>query len=39
MDITLDAYAMHQEGLPVPQIKARIDAKYARYWPYEKTWP
>jgi len=29
-DITLEAYAMHKQGKKVPDIKAAIDAKYAR---------
>jgi hypothetical protein len=29
-DITLEAYAMYQQGKGVPEIKAAIDRKYAR---------
>jgi hypothetical protein len=31
-DITLEAYAMYKQGKRVPEIKAAIDAKYARPW-------
>ncbi len=39
MDITLDAYAMKQKGMVIEDIKKAIDARYSKYWPYEKKWP
>jgi hypothetical protein len=33
-DITLEAYAMHKQGMKIPEIKAAIDAKYAMPRPY-----
>ncbi len=39
LDITLDAYEMYKNGKKIEDIKKAIDAKYSRYWPYEKKWP
>jgi hypothetical protein len=33
-DITLEAYAMYRRGMKIPDIKAAIDARYARFRPY-----
>jgi hypothetical protein len=30
---------MHKQGKKIEDIKKSIDAKYSRYWPYEKKWP
>lgn len=30
---------MYKNGKKIDDIKKAIDAKYARYWPYEKKWP
>ncbi len=33
-DITLEAYAMYNQGKKIPEIKAAIDARHARVRPY-----
>jgi hypothetical protein len=30
---------MYQKGRKIEDIKKAIDAKYSRFWPYEKQWP
>ena len=30
---------MHKKGRAIEDIKKAIDAKYSRFWPYEKKWP
>lgn len=30
---------MHKKGEKIEDIKRAIDAKYSKYWPYEKKWP
>ena len=30
---------MYQKGRNIADIKKAIDAKYSRFWPYEKKWP
>lgn len=30
---------MYRQGKKIEEIKRAIDAKYARYWPYERKWP
>lgn len=30
---------MYKKGQKIEDIQKAIDAKYSRYWPYEKKWP
>lgn len=30
---------MYKKGQKIEDIKNTIDAKYSKYWPYEKKWP